>query len=153
MAANITVLRYSTTEHDTLGMLLLNGRFQCYTLEDPPQQKKIAGNTRIPAGEYKFTLRTFGTHHDQYSGMFRDFHKGMIWIRDIPEFENVLIHIGNESKDTKGCLLVGDSVNNNQTERAFLGASKVAYVRMYQNVLMALGGDSGGLIEIRDVAI
>ena len=40
-------------------------------------------------------------------------HKGMLWVRDVPGFEYILIHTGNTDEHTAGCLIVGDSQQNN----------------------------------------
>ena len=45
---------------------------------------------------------------------YGDMHKGMLWVRDIPGFEYILIHTGNTDEHTSGCLLVGDTQENNQ---------------------------------------
>ena len=110
------VTRFATGSHDTIGMLSRYDdvpgawSFLCFTLEDPKQTVKIKGRTRIPAGTYRLTLRTEGGFHERYSKKFPDMHKGMIWVRDIPEFEYVLFHIGNTHIDTEGCLLLGNGV-------------------------------------------
>jgi hypothetical protein len=75
-------------------------------------------------------LRTEGGFHDRYLKKFgSEFHKGMLWIKDIPEFEYVLIHIGNDDDDTAGCLLVG--MSNNADKKGRIGGSVEAYKKIY----------------------
>lgn len=147
----ITLQRYSRTEHDTLGMLLIDGEFQCYTLEDEKRTKKVKGETRIPAGTYRITLRREGGFHGRYSKRFgSNFHKGMLWLRDVPGFEWILVHVGNTDKDTAGCILVGTTANNNRTERAFIGKSVAAYKRIYPMIADALTRGEEVKIQVRD---
>ena len=101
--------RFGSGPAGTLGLLSISGRFECFTLEDPPKDRvKIAGDTRIPAGTYRMTLRTEGGFHGRYRRRFGDMHNGMLWLRDVPEYKWVLIHLGNTKKHTRGCLLVGE---------------------------------------------
>ena len=61
----------------------------------------------------------------------------MLHILDVPDFEYILIHIGNTDDDTAGCLLVGDTINNNTVNDGFLGSSTSAYTRLYKKVIKA----------------
>ncbi len=109
----LTVLRYASGEESTLGLLYIDKKFACYTLEDEHRDVKVMGETRIPAGRYQVKLRTEGSHHLRYQQKFPDIHKGMLHVTNVPNFQWILIHIGNDDDDTAGCLLVGDtSVSN-----------------------------------------
>ena len=133
----LSVLRYSENGESTLGLLFIDGKFECYTLEDEHQDIKIKAETRIPAATYKIELRTEGGHHQRYSKKFPDFHKGMLHVQDVPNFKWILIHIGNDDDDTAGCLLVGDSSINNLTQPGRINSSTIAYERMYKKVIEA----------------
>jgi hypothetical protein len=148
MACNLTLVRYSTSKLDTTGLLFLNGNFVCYTLEDTHREKKIPGATRIPAGTYQIALREIGTVHARYKQRYPSFHKGMIWIKDVPNYDGVLIHIGNTYEDTRGCILVGDSVGNNAIEDGKINFSAQAYRRLYKQVLETI--DENSYITIKD---
>ena len=53
-------LRFSSEKDATNGLLfdVTDGRkFLCYTLEDEHRDVKKYGETRVPAGTYKITLR------------------------------------------------------------------------------------------------
>jgi hypothetical protein len=80
---------------------------------------KVKGETRIPAGRYQVTLRTEGGFHSKYSEKYGEMHKGMLWVRDVPGFEYILIHTGNTDEHTAGCLLVG----NTSDLKGFVGSS------------------------------
>ena len=141
----LDVYRYSDNRESTLGLLFIDGCFECYTLEDEARSKKVFGETRIPSGSYTIKLRTEGGHHSRYAHKF-SFHKGMLWLQDVPNFKWILIHIGNTDNDTAGCLLVGNSVNNNTLGDGKIGNSTEAYINMYKKVVSAM--DSGEPISI-----
>jgi hypothetical protein len=134
----IKVIRYSSSPDDTLGIVLIDGVFECYSLEDEKRAKKVFGETRIPNGSYNVGLRTEGGHHNKYLSKFPSFHKGMLHVLNVPNFEYILIHIGNDDDDTAGCLLVGDLANNNKIQEGFISSSTQAYVRLYKKVVAAI---------------
>ena len=112
----LEVLRFSSQKDSTNGLLFDvtdKRKFLAYTLEDEARDEKIKGETRIPAGTYKVTLRTVGGYHARYTKKYGSFHKGMLWVREVPGFEYILIHTGNTDEHTMGCLLVGDTQQQN----------------------------------------
>ncbi|TLX75983.1 SH3 domain-containing protein [Labilibacter sediminis] len=127
----LTVIRYSSGKESTLGLLLINGIFAAYTLEDKHRDVKKMSETRISAGRYKVVLRKEGSHHDRYKVKFPEDHKGMLHIIDILGFQWILIHIGNTDDDTAGCLLVGDAVVSNINQNGRINSSTNAYKRIY----------------------
>ena len=143
----LEVLRFSSDSDSTLGALFDitdKRKFLCFTLEDEFREVKISGETRIPAGTYNITLRTEGGFNQRYNDKFgTDFNKGILWVRDVPGFEYILIHIGNTDDDTAGCLLVGDSQTQNITKNGFIGSSTDAYTRIYPPIadVLADGGE------------
>lgn len=147
------VLRISSQKDSTSGLLFEvdNGKrtFLCYTLEDEQRDVKVWGETRIPAGTYKLGLRTEGGFHTKYISKFgADFHKGMIWVLDVPGFEYILWHIGNTDENTAGCLLLGDSQESNLVKKdGFVGSSTNAYKLVYPRVLAAI--QSGLNVEVK----
>ena len=152
----LEVLRFSSGEDSTSGLLfdISNGReFLAYTLEDEYRDSKKYGETRIPAGIYKIQLRTVGGFHAKYSTRFYDIHKGMLHIVDVPGFEYILIHCGNTDEHTHGCLLVGDTQNNNMVEEdGFIGRSTAAYKRIYAPIAKALEQGEEVTIKYIDLA-
>ena len=147
----LKVLRFSSQEDSTSGLLFLerNGKleFLCYTLEDEYRDTKKYAETRIPAGKYNITLREEGGYHAKYSKRFSDIHKGMLWVRHVPNFEYILIHCGNTDEQTAGCLLLGDSQQNNIiTKDGFIGSSTQAYKRVYPIIAEEL--DRGNSVTI-----
>ncbi|MCP4111289.1 MAG: hypothetical protein GY749_38140 [Desulfobacteraceae bacterium] len=153
---DLQVWRFSSGRESTLGVLyeIIDGKgdFLCFTLEDEYRTEKKYGETRIPAGTYPIELRTFGGHHARYSRKFPDIHKGMLWVRHVPNFKDILIHIGNRDDDTAGCLLVGNSVEENFVSEGFIGSSALAYKRIYLPIATALEMGRGVTIEYVDFA-
>lgn len=146
----LEVVRFSSQKDSTLGLLFevtdAKREFLCYTLEDEYRDDKVMHETRIPAGTYEITLRTVGGFNSRYSDRFADIHKGMLWVRDIPGFEYILIHCGNDDDDTSGCLLLGNTQTENLISDGFVGSSSVAYKRVYTKVADVL--EKGKKVEI-----
>ena len=131
----------------TNGELWIDGVRECFTLEDEVRDgPKVYGETAVPAGEYEITFRTVGGFHtktqkyyDSKYGFGPGWHQGMLWIRDVKNFKFILIHPGNDSLDTFGCLLVGQTQQNlDDNAVGFIGRSRAAYEAMYPKVRDAL---------------
>jgi len=146
----LEVIRFSSAKDSTLGLLFNvtdeKREFLCYTLEDEYREEKVMHETRIPSGTYEITLRTVGGFHSKYNKRFPEIHKGMLWIRDVPGFEWILIHCGNDDDDTSGCLLLGDTQTENVKSDGFVGSSTNAYKRIYPSIAKAI--ESGECVEI-----
>ena len=148
----LEVIRFSSGTDSTNGILLevieqgndIDGlwqqkKFLAYTLEDEQRDTKVFGETRIPNGDYKLGLRKVGGYHARYTKRFPHIHLGMLHVLDVPGFEYILIHCGNTDEHTAGCLLVGDSQENNLiTKDGFIGKSTQAYKRIYPRIAEAL---------------
>ena len=59
---------------------------------------KIYGQTAIPAGKYNIVML-----------QSEKFKRPMPYVLGVPGFKYVMIHPGNSSDDTKGCILVGEN--------------------------------------------
>ena len=139
----LEVLRMSSQEDSTSGILFetTNGKrtFMCYTIEDEQRDVKVWGETRIPAGTYKLKLRTEGGFHSRYTGKYGDWHKGMIWVQDVPGFEFILWHTGNTDESTAGCLILGQTQESNLIKPdGWVGSSVSAYKFVYPRVSEAI---------------
>ena len=151
----LEVLRFSSQSDSTNGLLfnVTEGKrtFLCYTLEDEYREEKIMGETRIPAGTYRITLRKTGGFHGRYLTKYGEMHKGMLWVRDVPGFEYILIHTGNTDEHTAGCLLLGDSQQVNFGDsNGFVGSSVNAYKRVYPRIAEKLHNDFDVTIKYTD---
>ena len=138
----LEVLRISSESDSSSGLVfdVTNGRkFLCYSLEDEYRDEKVMHETRVPAGTYQILLRKEGGFNAKYTKKYGDFHKGMLHVQDVPGFEYILIHTGNTDEHTSGCLIVGDSQENNQLmKNGFIGKSVQAYKRIYTPIADAL---------------
>lgn len=103
----IKLVRIAEGINTTLGQLYINNLFQCYVLEDKIREKKIPGETAIPAGAYELSLNRLAAMNANYQGKYSTMHRGMVEIKGIPNFSLVFFHIGNYHMDTSGCLLTG----------------------------------------------
>jgi len=126
----LELFRYNTTDTDTLGFLMIDGRLACYTIEDTQRAVKVDGQTRIPSGTYQILLRDEGGMTKRYRNRFGDMHRGMLHLQDVPEFSWVYLHVGNTEDDSLGCLIVGDIPPTIGTDQR-VGASTSAYQRIY----------------------
>ncbi len=133
----LELYRFSSQNESTLGILyLVNNEtnqkdFLCFTLEDEKRSVKVYGKTRIPKGTYQIEYRKEGGYHNKYKKRFPSIHRGMLEIRDVPNFTHILLHCGNTDDDTDGCLLLGNVVSQNITKDGFLGQSTDCYKRIY----------------------
>lgn len=140
----INVTRIKSTNDATLSTIDIDGEFQCFGLEDEYRENKVPAETRIPAGIYFVELRKEGGFHTRYKAKF-DFHEGMLQVMDVPNFEYILIHIGNTDEDTAGCLLVG--VGARSGDDLTIQSSTTAYREFYPKVLAAI--EAGETVTIR----
>ena len=139
----LEVIRFSSQADSTSGLLFeitsVGRRFLCYTLEGEYQALKVKGETRIPAGTYDIKFRKKGRLHTKYNKKYPTIHCGMLHITDVPNFEYILIHTGNTDEHTSGCLIVGDTQENNLiVENGWVGKSTNAYKRIYPVIAAAL---------------
>lgn len=146
------LLRISSGDESTLGVMFDVDRvakkpeFECYTLEDQANEPKVPGETRIPKGRYRIKERNAGGMIVRYKRRF-PWHRGMLWLQDVPGFEWVYIHVGNKDDDTDGCILVGDGQVSNRVDLGQITSSVVAYRRLYSKVIAWL--DAGDEVYIR----
>ena len=89
-----TLKRIMSTNRVTQGVLCSENRALCVTLENP-----WLGNARnmssIPEGRY---------HVQPFSGAK---YKNVWQVMDVPGRSYILLHAGNSTADTDGCILVG----------------------------------------------
>jgi hypothetical protein len=137
----ILVDRFISDNDSTISRVMVDGNFVCFGLEDEYREEKMSEETRIPAGTYKVSLRTAGSHHTKYSSRFSDIHKGMLHIRNVPNFKWILIHCGNTDEDTAGCLLVGSQAITEPGDMKII-SSTAAYRRFYPMVVDAAANNT-----------
>jgi hypothetical protein len=117
----ITVKRLHKTNTSTIGELLIDGIFQCYTLEDTERPVKIKNETAIPKGTYKVIINQ--------SNRFK---RLLPLLLNVPNYEGVRIHSGNTNHDTEGCILVGQTRGDN-----YVGQSRKAFDKLFKKMQKA----------------
>jgi hypothetical protein len=132
-------------EKSTIGELIVNDT-KVFTIEDDYDEQKEPGQTRIPAGRYEIKLRLEGSTHINYLKRFQDIHKGMLHLQNVPGFEYILIHCGNTSSDTKGCICVGSQKINGD----YIAGSETAYRKIYPVIAGELVSGGKVFIKITD---
>ena len=122
-------------------------RYICDTLEDTDRrltdsmdveaikQLKVYAETAIPTGTYQISLNVVSPKYVK-----RDYYKRLCGGRvpriiGVKGFEGILIHIGNDAKDSAGCILVG---YNKQVGKVI--DSKKAFEKLYKILLSAKYG-------------
>ena len=152
----LEVLRISSQKDSTSGILFditdNKRKFLCYTVEDEYRATKVMHETRIPAGVYQLTLRSEGGFHSRYISKYgADWHRGMIYVNNVPGFEYILWHTGNTDESTSGCLILGDSQTSNLVQAdGFVGSSVNSYKKIYPIVRDAILSDEKVLVKYVD---
>lgn len=116
----IKIKRLHRTDKSTIGELYINGKFECYTLEDVERDVKIDGKTAIPKGTYKVIINQ--------SNRFK---RLLPLLLDVPNYAGVRIHSGNTAEDTEGCILVGKTRSLD-----FVGSSREAFTKLFEKMLL-----------------
>ena len=131
----LTVVRTQLGKDATNGILLIDGVFECYTLEDQYQAVKVMHETCIPEGTYNIKFRNTGGFHTKYKARYGNAHHGMLHLQNVPGFTYILIHAGNTDEHTSGCLIVGETQQDlDISDDGFIGHSGKAYSKLYDKV-------------------
>ena len=120
----LTLQRIAKDKAYTLGELSIDGEKFCHTLEPRWREqdaKKVAGKTAVPAGRYPVVI-TCSPKFKQWLPL----------LLHVPGFTGIRIHAGNTSKDTKGCILVGEN-----TSKGVLSDSRLWVERLKRRIVDA----------------
>ena len=128
---NLLIIRDEFTDISTIGKLFLDGEIFCYTLELPYRDNQRSISC-IPAGEYKVRMRTAKESATRYY-----LH---LLIEDVKDRTYILFHRGNTAKDTRGCVLVGQSRQQNRVNNSTLAMD------LLMKEIVNLGGTNINLI-------
>ncbi|MFW5761690.1 MAG: DUF5675 family protein [Cyclobacteriaceae bacterium] len=146
IGTTINVLRYHDDGETTLGLLFIENTFYCYTLEDTYRQKKIASQTRIPAGTYRVDFNRHETPLTLKYRKTRPWFNYHLQLKDVPEFTGIYIHNGSNHEHTAGCLLVANGILATDQQK-LLNNSRVTFEKLYK--LLSRKIDSGEKIRIK----
>lgn len=117
----ITIKRLYKSDNSTIGEMTIDGKWECYTLEDKERDIKIKSETAIPKGTYKVIINQ--------SNRFK---RLLPLVLNVPGFEGIRIHPGNTNHDTEGCILVGRT-----RSKDFIGQSRKAFTCLFTKMQLA----------------
>jgi hypothetical protein len=123
---NLLLIRDTFTE-STLGKLYLNGEWVGDTLELPYKDNQRSISC-IPKGKYNVRLRL------PRESATRDYLH--LLIQDVKDRDFILFHRGNTISDSRGCVLVGLSREQNRVNK-----SRIAMELLIKEILI-LGGEN-----------
>ena len=126
--------RVVLTPECTVGVLRIDGRHECFTMEDVVREVegqpfvKVPGKTAIPRGIYRVEI----THSPRFG-------VDMPLVLDVPHFKGIRMHPGNDADDTEGCLLPGANVLRDpaQLSRFYVTESRAAYSALFAKLKKA----------------
>lgn len=144
----LVLIRRWLSDNTTIGELFVDPKnegdcgFQCYTLEDryrgDDPADKVPGATCIPCGQYEVTI--------DYSPKFK---VDMPHVMNVPGYEGIRFHAGNDATDTEGCILVGQERAPDRIE-----LSRPAYANLCQRLRVALARGEKLMLRIQlDVGV
>ncbi len=132
-AVKLRLVRRWFTENSTIGELYVDGAFECFTLEDRVRQgPKVPGKTAIPEGTYRVIVT-----------MSPRFGRELPLLVAVPGFSGVRFHPGNKAEDTEGCILPGQT-----REQDWVGRSRPAFEALNAKIRTALLAGEQVTIEI-----
>ena len=130
----LTLLRFQATNVATHGVMLVDDRPCCFTLELPWKNNKKRVSS-IPAGTYAIRA----VPNAKWGEILR--------LEGVPKRDGILVHPGNSTSEIEGCILVGERFESVTWISESRSALKRLLFRMH-----AGGRAAEGEIEIRDVA-
>jgi len=119
----LKLIRKEFTDRSTIGELYVNGKFECFTIEDKDRKLESGGKkeyavTAIPRGTYQVV--------NSFSNRFQKYLPELI---NVPQFTGVRIHPGNKAEDSEGCILVGTT-----KAKDFIGNSRIAFASLFSKI-------------------
>ena len=141
--------KYRKTDY-TIGALYIDGIYFCDTLEDCDRgltgdmseaeiiRRKVYGQTAIPSGTYLLNLNIVSSKF-RYHSWAKSYGGKVPRIMSVKGFEGVLIHPGNKSTDTLGCVIVGQ----NKVKGALVNSQDT-----FHKLMQRISGDNNITITI-----
>lgn len=152
---NWWIQRGPSQKECTQGSLFIDGAWECFTLEDVVREPdtewryglhpsqygaavakwKIHGKTAIPSGRYRLSLEDSPR-----------FGPDTITINNVPDYDKIRMHGGNDAEDTDGCPLVGDTLD--WDHERISGASRGVLDRLKAKLRASLSAGEEAWIDI-----
>lgn len=124
----VNILRVEKSESGLIGVLLIDGVVECFTLQPDPTDIHFS----IPVGAY----------------LCKRFH-GEKWVDTfeivVPKHTDLLFHSGNVEPDSTGCILLGEEVGYLNGQRAVLASGKA-----FGDFMMKMGSEQEFNLFIED---
>lgn len=148
----LKVKRYIFNKDWTISKILVQDKLDGYAVEDEIREtNKVHGETAISYGTYLLGYRQSPKFSSSY--LWSDStnmlilpkdkanypkitdwkNHDLIWIKDVPEFQYILLHWGNTDDDTEGCLIVGKYLGAVNGQEGVV-QSRVYYKDLYQRI-------------------
>ena len=131
----VKLIRYDEDKDGTFGVLLIDGKAFCSTLE--PVDRDNRANVSCIPGDAIYKCEA--VESPRYGKTFE--------VVDVPGRSHILFHAGNFAKDTKGCILLGEHEGKLFGDRAVLNSGKT-----FAKFLKKLPPITGFTLEIVEAA-
>ena len=118
----LTLKRIALRSEYTIGKLYVDGEYVCDTIEDTVRdldkdgkfangEVKIPGKTAIPYGRYEITMKVKSPKYSNFSkySWAKKYDGYLPRLLNVSNFEGVLLHPGNTSSESAGCILTGEN--------------------------------------------
>lgn len=129
----LELVRLETGPQGTFGILKLQAKVFCATLEPPDHANRVSRSS-IPPQMYEIEAH--------YSQKFKN-----TWlVKDVPERTHILFHAGNVAADTSGCIILGQYIDKLRGDRAVLNSGKT-----FKHFLNSMQGYSIGILIVKEV--
>ncbi|EIR9840116.1 hypothetical protein LYY74_001708 [Campylobacter coli] len=104
--------------------------FECFSLEENKEGVERNKDLRIPEGIYDLKRHSPSRFENTLRSITKKYDDTMINVfnEKVPFDRHILIHWGNTDKDTKGCILLGLTKDNNNES---IGQSRQACKEFY----------------------
>lgn len=108
----LELIRLETSLEGTFGVLKINKRIFCVTLE-LPNRLNLRNMSCIPEQQYICQKYLSPTYGDTY------------YVKNVPNRSTILFHPGNLIENTEGCILIAEYFGELKEQRAILNSRKV----------------------------
>lgn len=133
MSSSLELLRIESSPSGVFGVLRVDGRAFCLTLE-PPDLGNRPRVSCIPAGRYVLRRTTSPAFGETFE------------VTGVEGRDHILIHPGNTVRDTRGCILPGQSFGQVSGSRGVL-RSRAAFA----DLMARLHGRDSCILAVRHV--
>ena len=153
----LTLKRIALRSEYTIGKLYVNGEYVADTIEDTVRdldkdgkfangEVKIPGKTAIPYGRYEITMKVKSPKYSDFSKYpwAKKYDGYLPRLLNVSNFEGVLLHPGNTSSESAGCILTGENkvvgkvINSVNTFRRLMDDYLVPAKKRNENIVITI---------------